>query len=355
MRAVQLSKPGMIAAPRAANSAAPCAVCSVKLAKPMPMRRPSGSPRSLACADRAQVQQFGAEPHARRVIAVVVAHAGDRGVRHLVGPDHVLDAHFDRIAAHRMGNLVDRPLDREAGAGAADAAIRTERRLVGGDSIGAGAVVRDRVGARQAARRHVGFLIRALRPQAVGAGIDGDLAIDAEDVAVPVGIGGDAVMMIAGMGGGQQMFVAVLDPAHRVVELQRQRREDDLFRIQPRLGTEAAADVGCDHPDAALLETQDIAERDTHRVRRLGRGVDHDLVEPVVATGEHAAALHRCAGLPVHAVFAADRDRGGTCRGVDVTARDGPLLEQVVAEVVMHQGRLPPRAAGASTTASSGR
>ena len=53
MRAVQLSKPGMIAAPREANSAAPCAVCSVKLAKPMPISRPSGSPcrcRSRICA-----------------------------------------------------------------------------------------------------------------------------------------------------------------------------------------------------------------------------------------------------------------------------------------------------------------
>ena len=44
MRAVQLSKPGMIAAPRATNSAAPCAVCSAKAAKPMPTSRPSGSP-----------------------------------------------------------------------------------------------------------------------------------------------------------------------------------------------------------------------------------------------------------------------------------------------------------------------
>ena len=45
MRAVQLSKPGMIEAPRAANSAAPCAVCSAKVAKPMPISLPSGSPR----------------------------------------------------------------------------------------------------------------------------------------------------------------------------------------------------------------------------------------------------------------------------------------------------------------------
>ena len=145
-------------------------------------------------------------------------------------------------------------------------------------------------------------------------------------------------MMIAGMGAGQQMFVAILDPAHRMVEFQRQRGEDDLFRIQPRLGSEAAADIGRHDPDAALLDPENLAERDAHRVRRLGRGVDHDFVEPVVAIREHAAALHRCAGLPVHAVFAADGDLGVARGGFDVAAGDRPLLEQVVTEVFVHQG-----------------
>ena len=124
-------------------------------------------------------------------------------------------------------------------------------------------------------------------------------------LAPPVGIGGDPVMMVAGMRRGQQMLVAVLDPAHRVVEFQRQRGEDDLLRIEPRLGAEAAADIGRDDPDAALVDPENLADRDAHRVRRLGRGVDHDLVEPVVAIGQHAAALHRRTRLPVHAVFAA--------------------------------------------------
>ena len=85
MRAVQLSKPGMTEAPREANSAAPCAVCSVKLAKPMPISRPSGFAALLPGADLLGVQQLGAEPDAGRIVAGVVAHAGDRGVGHLVG------------------------------------------------------------------------------------------------------------------------------------------------------------------------------------------------------------------------------------------------------------------------------
>ena len=153
-------------------------------------------------------------------------------------------------------------------------------------------------------------------------------------------------MVIAGVRAGQQVFVAVLDPAHRLIELQRQCREDDLFRIQPRLGSEAAADIGRDHPDAALLDPEQLAERDAHRVRRLGRCIDHDLVQPVVAIRQHAAALHRRTRLAVHAVFAGDRDLGGARGGVDVAADDRPFLEQVVAEVVVHRrgtaARAPP-------------
>ena len=80
-------------------------------------------------------------------------------------------------------------------------------------------------------------------------------------------------MMVAGMRRGQQMLVAVLDPAHRVVEFERQRGEDDLFRVEPRLGPEPAADIGRDDPDLALVEPRISADRDPHRVRRLGRGL----------------------------------------------------------------------------------
>ena len=50
-------------------------------------------------------------------------------------------------------------------------------------------------------------------------------------MALPIGIGRHAVMMIAGMGAGQKMFIAFLDPAHWVIELQCQRGEDDLLRV----------------------------------------------------------------------------------------------------------------------------
>ena len=96
-------------------------------------------------------------------------------------------------------NLVDRSLDRKARAGPADPAIGPEPRLVGRDGEGPRPVIRDRIGSRQAPRRHVGLLIGPLRPQPIGSGIDDDLRVDPEDFSPPVGIGGEPVMMVAGM------------------------------------------------------------------------------------------------------------------------------------------------------------
>ena len=94
-------------------------------------------------------------------------------------------------------------------------------------------------------------------------------------------------MVVAGMRRGQQVLVAVLDPAHREVEFEGQRGEDDLLRIEPRLRAEPAADIGRDDAQLAQRHAEDFADRDAHRMRRLGRGIDHDLVEPVIAVRKH--------------------------------------------------------------------
>ena len=100
-------------------------------------------------------------------------------------------------------------------------------------------------------------------------------------------------MMIAGVSAGQQMFVALLDPAHRVIQLKRQRGEYDFLGIEPGLWPKSTTHIGRDDSDTTLLEPENFAERDTYRVRRLRRGINHDLIEPVIAIGENTATLHR--------------------------------------------------------------
>ena len=59
-----------------------------------------------------------------------------------------------------------------------------------------------------------------------------------------------------------------------------------------------------------------FAQGDAQRMRGLGRGVDHHLVEPMVAIGQHGPTFHRRSRLPVHAVFALDDDFGGPRGGI---------------------------------------
>jgi len=83
------------------------------------------------------------------------------------------------------------------------------------------------------------------------------------------------------------MLAAVLDPAHRVIELQRKRRQDDFLGVKSRLRAKPAADIGRNDANGALINAQILGNRDPHHMRRLGRGIDHDFIEPMVAIGEH--------------------------------------------------------------------
>ncbi len=73
-------------------------------------------------------------------------------------------------------------------------------------------------------------------------------------------------------------------------------------------------------------------------MRRLGRGVDHDLVEPVIARGQHGAAFQGRPRLPVHPVLAFDDDLRGLCRAVDIAGFDAPFEVEIVAPILVHQG-----------------
>lgn len=258
IRAVQLSNPGITAAPRPAYSAAPWAVC-VERGKTDANQSPIPFTLPLARADLRQIQEFGAKPQAAGIIAGIVTHAGDRRVRHLIRLDHVLAAHRDGVAVNSARHFVNHALDGKAGTGTADAAVRADRRLVGRDGPGSCAKMRDRVGAREATGYHVSFLVGTLRPHAIGAGIHDDLAIDVEDVALPIAIRGDPVMMVARMRAGQQMFTAILDPPHGMLEFQRQSGQDDLLGIQSCIGSKAAADIGRDNPNAAFFDPEDFS------------------------------------------------------------------------------------------------
>ena len=97
------------------------------------------------------------------------------------------------------------------------------------------------------------------------------------------------------------MLVAILDPAHGMAKVDRERGHDDIFGRQPRLRAEPAANVGRDDTDLALLNAEHFAQAEPHDVGRLRRTVEHQRVEPMIPMRERGATLR------------AARPLGGAC------------------------------------------
>ena len=299
------------------------------------MARPSGSRLRLAGADGRKVDHVARDVERSHIVAGVEPHAGGGAIGQFGGGDDVLPAQIERLAAELARDLVDQPLDGKAGARPRHAAIGAHRRLVGGDGEGFQGEMLDAIGAGQVARGHARFHERAGRPQRIGAGVDIDIAFDAEQRAVLGGRNGQIVEMIAGVHRGEQMLAAVLDPAHRMADLHGDGGDGDVLRHDAVLAAEAAADVGGDDADLVLRQAERLRHADPHHMAALGGQMDHQFVVAVVPVRQHAAAFERDGGLPVHAELAAQpHRRGGERDRIAFVHRAGD--EGVVRPVVEH-------------------
>src|ERR1700675_698040 len=95
------------------------------------------------------------------------------------------------------------------------------------------------------------------------------------------------------------MLAPVLDPFHWPAELHCSGRNDRLFRIEGRLGAEAAADEGRDHADRFKIALEQVRKRAAAKMRRLCRGPNLKHVGRRVVASEHRAAFkrHRAAAM----------------------------------------------------------
>ncbi len=85
-------------------------------------------------------------------------------------------------------------------------------------------------------------------------------AIDADELAVGGRVTGDLIVMLAAIGVRGQMLAAVLQPAHRMIDLQRQPGERDLFAAEQSLVAEAAADIGRNDAQAPVFDPKTFAQ-----------------------------------------------------------------------------------------------
>ena len=140
------------------------------------------------------------------------------------------------------------------------------------------------------------------------------------------------------------MLAPVLDPAHRMADLHRDRGDGDVLRHDPVLAAEAAADVGRDDADLVFRQAERLREADPHHMAALGGEMDHELVVAVVPVRQHAAAFERHRRLPVHAELAAqphrrqgERYRIALVHGAGDVGVVGPRIEQAGADR-LHRG-----------------
>ena len=244
------------------------------------MRRPSGSPRPWRCAHPLEADGLDGAAQRLRVVAGVEVALGDVVERHLLGPHQAVEAQVVGLDAELARQRIERHLQREAHAGAGDAAIGQDRRLVGGDRIDAAAIVREVVEARQDRADLAGLQAGRERIGRVGAGIDGGLAVERQQPALGIGIGGEDVVVLAAVGVGGEALAPVLEPAQRKAQPARRPGQRDLLGQQDALVAEAAADIGRHHADLALVEPQALGEAGPDDVRLLRGAVDRELAEP---------------------------------------------------------------------------
>ena len=156
----------------------------------------------LSFADRRDVDRFKHASHGFRVIAAVEMLFGDVLERHLLRRYQIAPPDLIRLQPRFHGNSVQHEFECKADASSRHAAIRQNRALVGRRRIGAAAIGRHSIGARQNADDLRGFEAGRKRIRRVSSGIDGCLAIDAAQSAVAVGIDGDLVVVFATVGAG---------------------------------------------------------------------------------------------------------------------------------------------------------
>src|SRR5204863_1678651 len=135
---------------------------------------------------------------------------------------------------------VDGPLHRKGSFRAACSAVRRVRHFVGGGDTGVDRYRVDFVGAGQMDCGVVGYPSADWIPCSA---VHNETVTQRKNATFVVEANIHIVDLVARLTGAQQMFTAVLDPLDWPSELARQKRDQQIFRIDMPLDAKAAADV----------------------------------------------------------------------------------------------------------------
>ena len=136
----------------------------------------------------------------------------------------------------------------------------------------------------------------------IGALVEEELVLHAEDLSVLVDRGADAVPLLARVVGGDQMLAPVLDPFYRPAEFERRGTNKNILGIDLAAHAEAAADMALVKLHRVARAAEHAGKRVAVAVRHLGGAMELQHIARGVMAGDGAARLER------HARMAADRE-----------------------------------------------
>ena len=179
-----------------------------------------------------------------------------------------------------------------------------------------GAIGRHAIGPRQHRRGEVGHGggVRAH----IGAVVVKEFVVDAENAALRVDGGADAVDLLARMIGGDQMLAPVLDPLDRRLEDERGGADQHVLGIDFAADAEAAADMALIKLHGVARPSQHLRQRVAVPMRHLGGAMHFQNVARLVVAGDGAARLQRHAGMAADGKLERDDGVGGAEGGVDI-------------------------------------
>ena len=183
-------------------------------------------------------------PQAFGMIAAVEMFADHVVERHLFGTYHISQSDFIRLQSRFACDGVHHHFDRQANPRSCHPPVGNDRTFVGRNGRGTAPICREDIRSWQ----QVGDLSRlGCRRNRIGgirARIHVSDAVDRQQLAVARCITADVIVMLSAIRVRAEMLTAIFEPAHGMIDLQREPAECDFFTAQQPFIAEAAPHVG---------------------------------------------------------------------------------------------------------------
>ena len=243
------------------------------------------------------------------VVAAIVFPTECGLVGELLFLDEVDPAQLCGVHVHLDRQHFDHPLDEVHRLGHAEgtAVADPARRFVGVDTVNSQIRGWDVIRARADIHETCGEL-RRVSASVKAAVVRGHFAPQAGDLAF--GRSRDFALhpVVAGKGGGHQVFHPVFDPLHRNAGDDRSNDRTNVAGIRADLVAKAPADIRRDDADVVLFDARNQADDRPDRVRCLERAIEGQLAVHLVHRGHTAAGFQRARvrAVVVHGLFGDD-------------------------------------------------